>query len=247
MGVHSSITVAVTPNSSDEVSLFAPARRRGHEILDDSSVDAETRIASINDVTRSNALFGGRRAAVGAVNDLLETGTDLTLLDVGTGLADIPSAIAAQARAQSVRVTTIGLDEAMDLLSVARRRLSHAICSSAFSLPFRDRSVDIVICSQLLHHFADADLGTIVRELNRVARKRVVIADIRRSRIAAAGFWLASFPLGFHPVTRHDGVVSVFRGFTAAELRGVVARATGVMPDVQHHLGFRLTASWSPA
>ena len=225
---------------------LAPARRRGHEILDDDSVDAETRIKSIGDVTRSNVLFGGRRAALHAVEDLLVPGAALTLLDVGTGLADIPAAISRLARTRGASVMTIGLDEAFDLLKTASGHLTTAMRGSALSLPFRDHSVDVVMCSQLLHHFADEDLARIIRELDRVARRRVVIADLRRSRIAAAGFWLASFPLGFHPVTRHDGVVSVFRGFTAAELRRTISSATGVEPDIAHRFGFRLTASWAP-
>jgi SAM-dependent methyltransferase len=228
------------------MSLFAPARRRGHEILDDPDVDAETRIRSILDVTRSNILFGGRRAALAAVDGLLTRGASFTLLDVGTGLADIPAAIARRARLRGARTRTVGLDEAADLLEAARGRLDDRVCASARSLPFRDRSVDVVVCSQLLHHFADEDLAAIIAELDRVARRLVIVADLRRSRIAAAGFWLASFPLGFHPVTRHDGVVSVFRGFTAGELREAITGATGVTPSVRHHLGFRLTASWAP-
>jgi ubiquinone/menaquinone biosynthesis C-methylase UbiE len=229
------------------VELFAPARRRGYEILDDAGVDPEARVRSIQDVTRSNRLFGGRRAALRAVDDILTPGASLTLLDVGTGLADIPDAIARRAHSRGARVAAIGLDEAIDLLQAAGARLTGAVCGNASTLPLRDHSVDIVICSQLLHHFADEQLESLVRELNRVARRRVVIADLRRSRIAAAGFWLASFPLGFHPITRHDGVVSVFRGFTASELNAVIRRATGVVPDVRHHLGFRLTAAWTPA
>jgi SAM-dependent methyltransferase len=221
-------------------------RRRGHEILDDAGVDAELRLRSLGDVTRSNLLFGGRRAALIAIDDLLTRGASFTLLDVGTGLGDIPAAIAARARARGATVRTIGLDEARDLLGDARTRIDATTCASADSLPFRNHSIDVVICSQLLHHFADQDLERMVRELDRVARTRVIIADLRRSRLAAAGFWLASFPLGFHPVTRHDGVVSVFRGFVARELRDVVHRATGVTPTVRHHLGFRLTATWTP-
>jgi ubiquinone/menaquinone biosynthesis C-methylase UbiE len=228
------------------LSLFAPARRRGHEILDDAGVDADTRIISIGDVTRSNVLFGGRRAALAAIDHVLTPQANLTLLDVGTGLGDIPAAIAARARSHGATIRTIGLDEACDLLVAAKARLDATTCGNAATLPFRDRSIDIVTCSQLLHHFEDGHLEAIVRELDRVARKRVVIADLRRSRVAAAGFWLASFPLGFHRVTRHDGVVSVFRGFVASELRDVVQRATGVTPTVRHHLGFRLTASWMP-
>jgi SAM-dependent methyltransferase len=228
------------------VSLLVPRRRRGHEILDDATVDPATRLQSIADVTRSNTLFGGRRAAVRAVTDALPSSATVSILDVGTGLADIPVAIAAAAHHRGAHPTTIGVDEAFDLLPAARDRLTHAVCANASALPFRDSSVDVVVCSQLLHHFADDDLVPLLRELNRVARSRVVIADLRRSWLAAAGFWLASFPLGFHPVTRHDGVVSVFRGFTAAELRDAVRRATGVTPRVERRLGFRLTATWEP-
>ena len=229
---------AVTRSSSVDVGLIVPARRRGHEILDDAGVDTATRIRSLADVRR--------RAAVNAVAGAVRPGMTLTILDVGTGLADIPEAIAAFAGRGNARVVTIGLDEAFDLLRQAGARLTAPVCGNARALPFRDSSIDVVVCSQLLHHFADGELEVIITELDRVARSLVVISDLRRSWIAAAGFWLASFPLGFHSVTRHDGVVSVFRGFTPRELRGAVSRATGVVPRVERKLGFRLTASWTP-
>jgi 2-polyprenyl-3-methyl-5-hydroxy-6-metoxy-1,4-benzoquinol methylase len=111
-------------------------------------------------------------------------------------------------------------------------------------LPLADRSVDVVTCSQLLHHFEDAEIPVILRELDRVAREWVVISDLRRSWLAACGFWLVSWPLGFHRVTRHDGTLSVLRGFTADELARHVLGATGRRADIRRHLGFRLTAAW---
>jgi SAM-dependent methyltransferase len=229
------------------VEPLVPARRRGREILDDQSVDAATRLRSIADVTRSNRLFGGRGAAVRAVMDALRDhrGTT-TVLDVGTGLADIPVALR-RSGASTLGVTVIGLDLAVDLLREARLNLAGAVCGSAIQLPFGDHSVDVVLCSQLLHHFPDDELGLVISELNRVARRRVIVSDLRRSWIAAGGFWVASFPLGFHRVTRHDGVLSVLRGFTADELRRAIVAATGVAPTIRQRLGFRLTASWTPA
>jgi SAM-dependent methyltransferase len=228
------------------VGILVPARRRGHEILDGPSVDATTRIRSIVDVTRSNRLFGGLRAAVTEIESALRGTTDrMTVLDVGTGLGDIPAALGNRTP-NGARPTTIGLDLAADLLREARPNMSFAVCGRATELPFRTRSIDVVLCSQLLHHFADEDLGAIVAELNRVARRRVIVADLRRSWIAAAGFWLASFPLGFHAVTRHDGVLSVLRGFTASELRRAVVDAVGGTPVIHRRLGFRLTVSWTP-
>jgi hypothetical protein len=225
--------------------VLTPARRRGIEFLDDPGVDAEVRRRSIGDVTRSNKWLGGLRAAVAELRRILPTlGTDVTLLDVGTGLADIPRHGTSAAAARGTRLATIGVDVSWPLLSVARGHTSHMVCADARALPFRDGSVDVAMCSQFLHHFEEGDAEHVVRELDRVARRAVIIADLRRSWFAAAGFWLVSFPLRFHPVTRHDGVVSVMRGFTAAELRRIVHAATGATATVSRHPGFRLTARW---
>ena len=129
----------------------------------------------------------------------------------------------------------------------AARIVNCSLAANALALPFADRSIDIVICSQLLHHFTEREIASVLRELHRVARVRVIVSDLRRSWVAAAGIWLASFPLRFHPISRHDGVLSVLRGFTSAELSAYVVRATGTAPAVTRRLGWRVTASWTPA
>jgi SAM-dependent methyltransferase len=223
--------------------VLTPRRRRGVEILDDPAVDPAVRERSINDVTRSNRWLGGLRAAMAEVRSVLRETGNATLLDVGTGLGDIPGEVM---REIPNGVVTIGVDEARSLLVAARRRMTYGVCADALALPFRDASVDVVMCSQVLHHFEFEDAERLLREMNRVARVAVIISDLRRSWIAAAGFWLVSFPLRFHPVTRHDGVVSVLRGFTSTELRKIVRSATGAVPMVSRRLGWRLTARWAP-
>jgi len=192
---------------------------------------------------RSNRWLGGLRAAMAEIREVVRHNGGTTLLDVGTGLADIPSEVM---REIPSAVVTIGVDEAQSLLVAARHRMTHGVCADALALPFRDASIDIVMCSQVLHHFELNEAEHLVREMNRVARVAVIVSDLRRSWIAAAGFWLVSFPLRFHPVTRHDGVVSVLRGFTPTELRTMVRSVTGTTPVVHRRLGWRLTARWSP-
>ncbi len=227
--------------------IFTPRRRRGVELLDDPAVAPEIMTRSMMDVERANLLLGGLRAALDELRPALgELSRCATLLDVGMGAADIPAAARTLAAKRGVTLRTIGFDCSEALLRRHRGRLDAVVRGDALRLPFRDRSVDIVTCSQLLHHFPGPQAATLIREMNRVARARVVISDLRRSWIAAGGLWMASFLLGFHYVSRHDGVVSVMRGFVPEELSALVESATERRSQVHRHFGFRLTTSWKP-
>jgi SAM-dependent methyltransferase len=227
--------------------LFTPRRRRGIELLDDPAVSPEIMERSMLDVERANVIFGGRRSVLSELEPAIaDLSGSATLLDVGTGTADIPLAARALAAKRGVTLRTIGLDISEPLVRHHRMRHDAAVRADALRLPFRDRSVDIVMCSQVLHHFREPQAATLIGEMNRVARVRVVISDLRRSWVAAGGLWVASFMLGFHSVSRHDGVVSIMRGFVPGELAALVASVTAQQPSVRRRSGFRVTTSWKP-
>ena len=230
--------------------MLAPRRRRGVELLDDAAVPDEVRSRALDDVARSNRWLGGRRALRLALDEVIRAlprDETATLLDLGIGAGDLSRLARVRARSAGVTMRILGADLAPSLALAARvdGAADGAIAADALALPLADASVDVVVCSQLLHHFEARDAVRVLAEMHRVARRVVIVADLRRSWIAAVGFWLVSWPLRFHPVTRHDGVVSVLRGFTAVELRRLVHEATGVVPAVQHRLGWRLVATWS--
>ncbi len=227
--------------------LFVPARRRGREILDDPGADPALEARSLRDVALANRLFGGTAAVLATLAPVLRAAhAPLTLLDVGTGAGDIPERARGLALRCHVALETIGLERSLPLAAGARAHLGSALVGDALALPFADRSVDIVTCSQVLHHFTDAEAILLLRELNRVARRLVVVADLRRSWGAVVGIWTSSFALGFHPVSRQDGVLSVLRGYRRGELSALVQVAIGRAPTVRDRLGFRVTASWTP-
>ena len=229
-------------------SLLTPQRRRGYEILDDPAVDDRVRARSLADVARANTIFGGSHAVLAELESALAASGEkcVSLLDVGTGIGDIPAHVSDAWSARGLTVTTFGVDISACLLHQARASGLLPICADAMALPIASKSVDIVICSQTLHHFESRDALIVLRELDRVARRRVIVSDLRRSWLAAAGIWLASYPLRFHPVSRHDGVVSVLRGFTTGELSQLVRTATAQTPVARRRIGFRTTASWIP-
>jgi SAM-dependent methyltransferase len=225
---------------------LAPRRRRGVELLDDPGADDALATRSLRDVAIANRLFGGTWAVLSSLEQAWDGARELTLLDIGTGAGDIPEHARARAARRGVRLTTSGLERTEAIAAAARRRVGEVFVGDARALPFAADSFDLVTCSQVLHHFEDDEAAVIIREMTRVARRLVVIADLRRSWAAAAGIWASSFLLGFHPVSRHDGTLSVLRGYRKAELRSLVKGAVGITPDASDRVGFRVTAAWAP-
>jgi len=245
--------------------MFTPSRRRGVEILDNPALNPALAIRSLRDVSLSNRLFGGRSAVVCELRGLIQRALSdraaadratrqrtplsdmvISLLDVGTGRGDIPLAAHREIEDMGLRVATIGLEVTPTLAIAASASCTHTVAADARMLPFPDESIDIVICSQLLHHFDDAAGDALLRECNRVARMGVVVGDLQRSWFAVGALWCASFLLGFHPVSRHDGVVSILRGFTASELKAVVKRLPTRRISVRRRFAWRVTATWAP-
>lgn len=222
---------------------ITPPRQRGVELLDLPETPDAARLAAMRDLERSNVLFGGTRSVAGALREARNRGVRVSVLvDVATGTGDIPAGIRPLLGPGAV---IIGVDLSPALLAAARGRLDAGVAADASCLPLPDGAADVVLCSQALHHFFDDDLRRLIAELHRVARGVVIVSDLRRSRIAAAAFSMASRLFRFHALTRRDGVTSVMRGFTAGELRDLVSQVTGVTPEIRSGLFWRLTAMWT--
>lgn len=218
----------------------------GDELLDHPDADPEVVRESLRHIARSNRWFGGwwavRRGLVRLLDDV-PPGASLTLLDIGTGLADLPRAAASWAARRGITLLPVGLERHRTAAELANQHGVATLLGCAGALPVRDQGVDVVIASQLVHHLAPDAIVAFCRDADRIARTGVVIADLRRSRWAMAGFWAGSRLLGFDRATRADGLTSVRRGFTGTELAALLERA-GVAARVERTPGFRLVATW---
>ena len=240
----------------------------GVELLDDPHADpAEVRL-ELRDIACLNALFGGTHAVVRELEPLFERrkretgdgkqgtgngkretgngrGETWTLLDVGAGSGDIARAAVAAARRHGVTLRPVGVELSRTAAREARAVGLAALLADGGALPIRPRSVDVVLASQVLHHLPHGVAVRWIATFDRMARRAVVLADLRRSRLAMAGVWLASFPLGFRATTRRDAVVSLRRGYTKREFDEML-REAGVRAVARYRPGFRIVASWSP-
>ena len=221
------------------------------ELLDDPGANPAAVRAELRDIAWANRWLGGTRAVVTALEPLFareaRTGSSRrwTLLDVGTGAGDIPAALRAVARRHHIDLVPIGLERIPAAARLARERGVHTMVADGDALPFRDRTVDVVIASQVLHHLPRRTAVRWIAAFDRLARRAVVIADLYRSRFAMAGVWLGATVLGKSRTSRHDAVVSLRRGYTLRDLERLLD-AAGVRAAVRRRRWSRLVAMWTP-
>ena len=217
----------------------------GTELLDDPTADPRVVEESLGNIARANRWLGGLAAVRHGLARVLAGRTGaVTLLDVGTGAGDIPAMSIRWGRRRGMDITAIGVERHPVAARLAHEGGLQTSIACGGALPLRDASMDVVVLSQVAHHLDADSCVAVFRECERVARIGVVIADLRRSMAAQAGFWVASHALGFDPVTRVDGVTSLRRGFDRATLRQLLERA-GIDARVERRPGSRLVATWN--
>jgi 2-polyprenyl-3-methyl-5-hydroxy-6-metoxy-1,4-benzoquinol methylase len=221
----------------------------GTELLDDPSADPAVVAESLRNIARANRWFGGTSAVrfgLGRTLAGIAPGTTLTLLDLGTGLGDLPRVAVRWGTRRGLRIMPIGLELNRAAAALAREHGLTVAIGCAGAPPLRDKSVDVVLVSQVAHHLAPDSVVQLLRTCDRLARRAVIVGDLRRHFLAASSFWLGGRVLGFDRVTLRDGVTSIRRGFSRSELLGLMARA-GIAGAVHQRRGFRLVATWNPA
>jgi SAM-dependent methyltransferase len=220
----------------------------GEELLDDPAADPEAVELSLANITRANRWFGGAAAVRHGLRRVLRgvsSGTRLTLLDLGTGMGDLPRMAGRLARRRGLRLAPIGLERSRVAARLALGAGLPTVVACAGAPPLRERSVDLVLLSQLLHHLARPSAVRLLRSCDRLARVGVIVADLRRSRLGPPAFWCGARALGFDRNTIADGITSIQRGYTTGELRELLA-AAGVPARVERRPGLRLVATWRP-
>lgn len=95
--------------------------------------------------------------------------------------------------------------------------------------PFHSAAFDVVIASQLLHHFSEEQILRMLHSWSRLARKAILVSDLVRHPLAYHAVRWISRAATANIMTRVDAPLSVQRSFTLPEWRELF-RAAGVGP-----------------
>src|SRR5713101_5641473 len=195
-------------------------RAEGALELLDRPVSATERAASLADIDRLNAWFGGYTLTLREIRRVAARAPArrLIVLDVGGGHAAFAARLVRWARRTGRAIRVVVVERDAQTLALARR-----IC---------DAYPEIALVR------ADATALPFAR-----GAAAVVANDLLRTRLALTLVWLATRLLRCHPISRHDGPLSVRRAYSGAELRALAARAGIRRLDVREYPAFgRLVA-----
>lgn len=195
-------------------------RSRMPEYMDDATVVGDDVLAALTEIEYVNRFLGGTRATLHALKPYLPDARRgaLTLLDIGTGAADIPIAIVQWARSHALDIHLVAVDFNPSICALARHNtMAYPEITiqeaDIFALPFDPEAFDIVHSAMFLHHFPQAKAADILRIMYACCRQAVIINDLHRHPLAFYSItWLAHL-FSRSPMFQHDAPVSVLRGF----------------------------------
>lgn len=211
------------------------------ERLDDPRVSREELVESFRFIRAVNRRLGGVAAIEHELARLAPAwpkDRPLRLLDLGTGIADLPIAAIAWADRRGLAIECVGVEMHRGVLELARDaaaaepRVSIVELDAHASVDrFGVDSFDLVHAGMFLHHLPDLAVMTMLATMSRLSRVSILWNDLVRSRFNA--FAIRLLTLGRHPTVRFDAAASVAKGFSIREVRDLAHRVGLPNPQVR--------------
>jgi len=217
------------------------------ELMDSGKVTAEELSEALDFLSASNTFLGGwavMRERLEVWCPAWDKRRIITMLDVGTGAADLPLRILNWGRQRRFKISIVGIDSDPAVLELARRRTEEEphltlVQSDLASFAAEGGRFDYVLGSLFLHHVPPAELVGALRQCDGLAEKGLLFSDLRRCAVAYAGVRALTCLRG--RVTRNDGPLSVRRSFLPEELEAAADAAGLRYVKVRRGPFFRLS------
>jgi len=178
------------------------------ECLDDPNLPAALRADVHQSLTKIHNFLGNTATIVAALRR--DPRPVRRVLDVGCGCGGMLPALHRGTGAE-----VLGID-----LQPAGSVSPHPILrADALSDRLPESDVAIAVC--LIHHLTESEFALLVANVRRSCR-RFLILDLVRHRLPLALFRFGVAPW-VHPITAADGIRSIRRAYTPAELRRLVS------------------------
>jgi ubiquinone/menaquinone biosynthesis C-methylase UbiE len=230
--------------------MFSRFKKRSYELehIDKGDYTAAEYEGCIVELQCVNEWLGDARALKQSLlAEIKQVGLEcFSVLDVGAGSGELLRVAATWTRNNALRGQFVGLElnarSAKAILNESPQEIS-AVRGDAFQLPFADNAFDYVISSLFTHHFQDDQVVQILRELSRVAARRIFVIDLHRHPVAYLFYTTLGHLLLHNRLLREDGALSILRSFKPRELRALAERAELSSISVKRSFPYRVVLS----
>ena len=218
------------------------------ELMDDPAFDEKSASQCYHYMSLVNAWAGGTRVVRRFIESMAmeRQGLPLRILDIGSGICDIPIAVCRRARRRGLRLQYTCVEPSTYAVRLARERLAREGMTEVRLVQediFKHHPAEPYDCataSMCFHHFTDRQIMALLRTLRQYVLDGVLINDLRRSAAASLAAGLVSLPLS--SAARHDGLLSIRRGFKARELKELLEQVGDCTVSVENAPVFRIAA-----
>ena len=232
-------------------------RLDAEEMMDDFTIIDERLTRALDNLRYVNRFLGGYGAAMALLGPVLRAQLPqrpLRVLDLATGIADFPDYLVRWAHRQGRKVEIVGIDANPATVDYARKTLDRILSpllrpqvqvavGDALALDYEDDAFDVSVTALFMHHLDQDEAVTLVREMNRVSQRGFIINDLHRHPLAYYSIRALATVLPVSPMFRHDGPISVLRGFKRDDLHTIAQAANLETYKIRWHWAFRWTLS----
>jgi ubiquinone/menaquinone biosynthesis C-methylase UbiE len=220
------------------------------ERIDTGDYTPEEYATFLREIAFVNRYFGDRRALRKTLLREIERDDlrEFSVLDVGCGSGELLRIIAEFAEATERKASLTGID--LNPISSSTTRSASqkfpeivSVQGDALRLPFPDDAFDFAVSSLFFHHLTDEQILIALKEMSRVARRGIIVIDLHRHPMAYVLYKIFCVVFRISPLVRHDGSLSILKGFRAGEFETIAEKGGLTNANVVLSSPFRVVLS----
>lgn len=163
----------------------------------------------------------------------------LTVMDLGCGNGDLLRKIQDDLGRKGFAITAVGFDPYLNTTGGTADEAQALYLYDDWNRLTAAHSVDITVTSLTLHHLYGDELAEALHRLQATPRIGFVISDLVRSKVAYYIIKTLTALFSRSILVKNDACLSVWRGFSRADMEGMVPARPDVHCTLHANIAFR--------
>ncbi len=217
------------------------------EIMDDLDFQGKEMKNLLGDLKTVNKWLGGNSISIDGIEKLLSGHSkkdSVVILDIGCGDGELLRKCADYGKKNNYNFECIGIDFNQNILEFAKKKSCNYpnIKFKKIDVFLEEELIpncDIALCTLFMHHFNNENIEALLRILLNKSKKGLVINDLQRSLVAFSLFKVVSELFLKTKTAKHDGLVSIARGFKKHELEEISIKIPNQKSEIHWSWAYR--------